>query len=44
MTGKEFVIDLTDEQLQKLRELVDFEIEDDIDLEIAIKILIMSAE
>lgn len=40
----EFVIDLTDEQLQKLRELVDFEIEDGIDLEIAIKILIMSAE
>lgn len=39
----EFVVNLTDEQLQKLRELVDFEIEDGIDLEIAIKILIMSA-
>ena len=35
-----FIIELTDEQLQKLWELADIEIQDDSDVEFAIKTLI----
>lgn len=35
-----FVIELTDEQTQKLGELVDIEIKDDSDVEFAVKILL----
>lgn len=38
--GRAVIINLTDEQTQKLGELVDIEIEDDSDVEFAIKILL----
>lgn len=40
MEKNNFEIELTDEQLQKLSKLVDFEIEDSYDCEQAIKIIL----